>query len=68
MAQDNFINITAATQLKDGSYAHQPAHASASASDMTISWDHTKFTKKSALMAALKQAEQFINTRTDLAP
>lgn len=66
MAQNNFINVSAGTAYKDGSFGHQPTHASASASDLTLSWDSTKFTSRRALLDSLKKLEQFINSRTDI--
>lgn len=66
MAQNQFINIAAGTAYKDGSFGHSPSHASAGASDMTFSWDSTKFTSRRALLDSLKKLEQFINSRTDI--
>lgn len=68
MAQNQFMNLMAGIKLADGSYVHQPSHASASASDMTISWDSAKFTTKGAFIAAMQKALDFIKSRTDLAP
>ena len=66
MAQDNFINVTAGHMAADGTYNPQLSHSSASAGDMTISWDHTKFTTKRAFIDSLRKMEQFINSRGDL--
>lgn len=67
MAQNQFMNVMAGTKQGDGSYSHQSSHSSASASDLTLSWDSAKFTTKSAVIDALRKMVQFINSRGDLA-
>lgn len=53
MAQDVFANVTASTSRgPDGKYAHTSSFASASAADLTVSWDHTKFSTRQALLDA----------------
>lgn len=66
MAQNQFLNITMGVKRADGSYDHVPAHGSAGASDLTISWDSAKIVSKSSFRAALVKAETFINSRNDL--
>lgn len=64
MAQDRWINITldanAASRVDHQGDKHGQALGSAAASDLTISFDSSKFTShsllRSAVMAALQQA------------
>lgn len=64
MAQDRFINITldanASSRIDHSSDKHAKALGGASAGDLTVSYDTSKFTSlslfRSAIMAAIEQA------------
>lgn len=67
MAQDNFMNAMASSvRDSNGSFRTTLVHGSASASDATVSWDHTKFTTKAQIIDFLKKAEQFVLSRGDI--
>lgn len=67
MAQDNYINVVSGIKLTGNGYSHALAHGSIGSGDMTISWDHTKFTSKTSLRDALRKVEAFFDSRGDLA-
>lgn len=66
MAQTSFINVTAGVVQPDFTYSHVSKHASASAGDLTLSWDPTKFTTRASMKDALMKLIGYIASRGDL--
>lgn len=66
MAIDTYITVIVGTKQADGTYNHVLSHASASAGDAVIGWDHTKFTTKAAIRDLIQKLNVYLGQRGDL--